>query len=234
MLQSICVVFFSDLALIKVSSYPGVHDQFAQRESIENICKRIKLLRIAEAEPCFDRDLHAVGFGIREDVIQKTLKGRRVLEKSRALAFGTYGSGRTPEIQIYLFVSHCPDLSGRFDKMVRPACEDLGDKIYPFIILGSDFFSLPGRNRAFFRRGNEWREVLVHVTVDLAVCIPEYTCCNAFERGEVIFHEIFLILHNRHFVIARIYSNTNLSYCHHFMEIGNAYFAFAKKFHIEP
>ena len=50
--------------------------------------------------------------------------------------------------------------------------------------------SLLGSQRAFFRRRDERRIVLVYVAVDSVVCVAEYVTCNAFERREIYLHQV--------------------------------------------
>ena len=98
MFQRICVVFFSHIALIKIGSYPRMHDQFAYREAVKDIHQIVELIRIIVAETSLNRYLQVSGNGIGVDVIEELLKRKGLREEPRAFALRANGSRRTAEI----------------------------------------------------------------------------------------------------------------------------------------
>ena len=190
MSESVCEVFFADVALIVVGPDPGVHDQLAKGVVVEDLQKIVEFVRIIEAEPRLDRYLHVRSGGVGIDVIQKRLKSRCLREESRAFALRADGSGRASEIKVYFLVAHSMKLFRCVDKAVGSAREDLGDKVYSDIVLRVNVLALAGRHRVFLARRNKRRKILVDMPVDPAESIAEYITCNAFKRREINLHII--------------------------------------------
>ena len=165
-----------------------MHDQFADREEIEDLHKRRKLFRIMVTESSFDRDLHAIFFCVRIDVRKEPQKRIFILQKPRAFSFRADGAGGASEIQIYLAIAKPYKCFCSINKMLGAAGQDLRDQVDPCIVFGRDIFSLARRERTLFGRRNERREVLVHVAVDLGKSIAENVSCDAFERREINLH----------------------------------------------
>ena len=177
-------------SLIKFLLDPGMDRQFVDRVAVINLHEFRPFFHLVLPDPGLYRNKKFTipHRSIRKHLIKKAVQIIRVEKKSRPFLLCRDRSGRTPEIQIDLPVSHLQKFLRCKKKIPCPVCQDLRNDRYPGIVFRQYIPHLLHTHPLFRSRRQKRGKIFLHTAKIFVVQISVWIGCDPLKRGKIDMH----------------------------------------------